>query len=387
MRVCIISPGFAPVPPNGPGAVERLLFDLSESLVRQNLCEVHLIDVRSTDRAKTNDKIVYHLIQSDGSKKSFVGHLTSGLRYGILASWTLYREHKKTPFDIVHAHNQYSGLFCLLMCRLLKIPFVYTSHNQELVDDAFAKRLRHAVSSLIIRNANFVTVQTPTIASIYRTKYHSKVKVKQIYLGVDTSLNKKINYQRDPNLIICVARIVKRKRQDTLIDAMASVVKTFPKARMFLVGPIDDKEYYASLVQKIKDLKLQYSVHFTGPISNRRLYNLYRKASVFCLASDNEHQGLVVLESMIFGTPIVVSDIGPFTDVVRQGKDVALVCKMGDHNAFAVSIKKLLASASRRRKYGQNGFNFVRKEFSWDSMAKKTFAFYQEVANETPYPV
>ncbi|MGB4006373.1 MAG: glycosyltransferase family 4 protein, partial [Halanaerobiales bacterium] len=122
-------------------------------------------------------------------------------------------------------------------------------------------------------------------------------------------------------------------------------------------------------------------VYFTGFISDRERNNLYRIADVAVFPSLYEPFGIVALEAMVTRTPVIVSEVGGLAEFVRDGEN-GLTVKPNDPQQLAEKIRFLLNNKERAREMASRAYEIVKRDFTWDEIANKTLAVYEEVIAE-----
>ena len=198
----------------------------------------------------------------------------------------------------------------------------------------------------------------------------SPEKIAIVPEGIDLSLwRQKIKlYQNSstrsprPLTILCVARQYPRKRIELLLQAVASLRKKFPDLRLRIVG---EGPEHARLRQLAKDLDLQGSL--LGAPNN--IFPEYAKADIFCLPSIQEGFGIVFLEAMASGLPIVAARSAAVPEVVSQGI-TGLLAKPDDAKSLAANLERLLRNPSLRQKMGAAGQKKV-QHYDWKKIASQ----------------
>jgi len=175
--------------------------------------------------------------------------------------------------------------------------------------------------------------------------------------------------------ILFVSRLEKRKGITYLLKAFKRVKEEIPQSRIIIVGP-GNKTRYQELVNTM-NLK---DVVFTGGVSHSDLPRYYRTADIFCIpATGQESFGIVLLEAMAAGKPIVASNIPGFAGVLTHGAEGLLVTPRDDE-ALADALLSLLKDQDLRQQMGSNGRSKAERH-SWESIAQRTVDFYVESAN------
>ena len=175
--------------------------------------------------------------------------------------------------------------------------------------------------------------------------------------------------------ILFLGRLDKRKGFRYLLAAFARVKARVPQARLIVAGAFskEDKEKYVLQVRAegLRDVK------FVGYVSSEELPRYYRTAHVFCAPSTGfESFGLVLLEAMAAGTPIVASDIPGYHHVVTHGGEGLLVPPM-DEEALADALVQLLRDAPLRARLAARG-RLTADKYSWLRVAQSTLDLYQK---------
>ncbi len=217
------------------------------------------------------------------------------------------------------------------------------------------------------------------VAELYRV---SPDKIRIIPMGFDHSfwakLRQKVKVKtRKPPGILCVARQYPRKGIDDLLKSFALVLNKMPQARLTIVGGGPQEKANKELAQS---LKIWHTVTFTGDLTDqKRLAEYYANADVFCLPSKHETFGLVFLEAMYFGLPIVAYRSTAVPEVV--GKKEGILCTTGNVEEISQNLLTLLQNSTLRQKMGEAGRKKVNK-FSWKISAERLLENLQQIKTE-----
>ncbi|MGJ0183232.1 glycosyltransferase family 4 protein [Corynebacterium glyciniphilum] len=170
-------------------------------------------------------------------------------------------------------------------------------------------------------------------------------------------------------VIVCVSRVVPRKGQDTLVDAMPDVLSRVPDAHLLIVGPGD---YAGKLARHAAGLGLSDRVTVTGPVDHGELVAHYCAGDVFAMPVRTqgggfsvEGLGIVFLESQACGVPTIAGSGGGAPETVQDGVTGDVV-DGEDVAAVAESVSTLLTDAERARRYAAAGQSYVRDAWNWD---------------------
>ncbi|MER6301758.1 glycosyltransferase family 4 protein [Kitasatospora sp. NPDC001539] len=176
----------------------------------------------------------------------------------------------------------------------------------------------------------------------------------------------------DRPVVVCVSRLVPRKGQDTLIEAMPQILADVPDAVLLIVG---GGPYRADL-EKLADARgVRASVRFTGSVPWEELPAHYGAGDVFAMPCrtrrgglDVEGLGIVYLEASATGLPVVAGDSGGAPDAVLEG-ETGYVVPGGSATAAAERIVRLLRDEELRRRMGEAGRRWVERSWRWDLLA------------------
>lgn len=293
--------------------------------------------------------------------------------------------------EVIHAHWILpQGFAAAIVGRLLGIPVVVTAHAGDvfpLRNPLFRLLSRFSISSAaaVTVNSSFTKAAVEKIAS--RT-------AKVIPMGVDFKLFSSASssaaaairkkYAIKGKMLLFVGRLAEKKGATYLVAAMADVVKKFPNSRLVVVGDGPEK---AALVRQSQQLGLSGSVIFAGSVPNRQLPPYYRAADVFVLPSivdskgDTEGLGVVLLEAIAAGTPVVASNVGGIPDIVIHNKTGLLVGQKNPQQ-LAAAIISLLKNKPLSRKLSASAKKHIAEKYSWQKIANRFHEVFSAVLSK-----
>ncbi len=173
-----------------------------------------------------------------------------------------------------------------------------------------------------------------------------------------------------------------RKNTGMLLQAFARVRLHHPDLRLVLVGEEPDE----ALRQQVHDLGLTEAVIFGGVVPSAELLRLYQGAELFVLPSVQEGLGIVALEALACGTPVVSTPCGGPKGIVVEGQTGRMVASAHDPAAFADAILDLLADAARLEALRQRCVTFAAEHFAAPVVAAQLRAAYEHALNTPPRP-
>ena len=280
-------------------------------------------------------------------------------------------------FDVVHLHEPFMPMLCSAVLRFSNGVNVGTFHAcSGKPGYSFGK----PVSSFLLKRRNRKLcgrIAVSQAASRYASKSVSG-DFTIIPNGVDLKMfNPGVapipQYKDDKLNIVFVGRLESRKGVKYLLAAFSRLKAEFPHIRLIVVGPgVRLRHKYEKYV---RENELQ-DVVFVGPVPYTDLPRYYQTADIFCApATGQESFGIVLLEAMALGKPIVATGIEGYAAVVTDGHNGLLVPPRHE-GALTEALKRLIQDEPLRRTLGNHGLITVRR-YDWSIVAAQLLAYYQ----------
>jgi glycosyltransferase involved in cell wall biosynthesis len=284
------------------------------------------------------------------------------------AAWrALARRVREWRPDLVHTHLLKADALGALAVR--GVPLVSSKHNDE---RALLRLPVSIVHGLLARRVARTIALSDHVARF--TERHGRVppgRITRVYYGVDPGalrarctrdeVRRALGVPPDAQVVVCVGRIAPQKDHATLLEAMARV----PGAHLLVVGgdPFGDGE--AQLAALVERSELASRVHLLG--IRHDVPDLLGASDLFALASLWEGLGLVFLEAMAVGLPIVATRVSAVPEVVEDGVSGWLV-PPGDVEALAAALRAALADPRARAERGRAGHARLLERFGLPRM-------------------
>jgi D-inositol-3-phosphate glycosyltransferase len=272
-----------------------------------------------------------------------------------------------------------------------KMPLVVTAHS------LFGEHSESTIETVMapnLRAADWVIAVSPHIADQAMQLGVQSRRLRVIRSGVDAehfrprpqdraAARQALGIHPDARLVLFVGNLEPRKQVDVLLRALASVRKSIPSAALIVVGSGESagvQDQTARLIRLTHDLGLEPedAVRFVGHVEDQELLDYYSAADVFALPSSSEAQGLVALEAMACGLPVVATAVGGLLSTIEDGRTGFLV-PPGEVRALADRLQTLLGNESQRQAIGTAARQAVEQEFSWTRAVEATLEVYREV--------
>jgi len=358
------------------GGVEKVNYDLVERLNKKDGCHV--------------DELCFaHAV---GYEETFVpnGYKVTrvpiwGIKYstplpkGILRAFLKIRN----KYDIIHVHvpNPIASIVSLLAPKKVKIVVHWHS---DIIKQKNLLKLFKPIQTRFLKRADAIiaTSQNYVDASEDLQPFLSKVKV--VPIGLDS---KEMVYQQDDvdaikkkyygkKIVLCIGRLTFYKGHRYLIEA----AKHLGNDVIVLFGGVGEMEQ--ELKQLVQQEDLNDKVQFIGRISPSLIYAYYKAADVFCLPSITRAEafGVVLLEALAMGTPIVTCNIGGSgVPWVNQDGETGFNVDVEDAIALADKLNMVLQDEVLHQKMSSNCIARFKELFSLDKMVESTFQIYKTV--------
>lgn len=290
-------------------------------------------------------------------------------------------------YDIVHVNYASYGLLALVAKTLYKTPFVYTIHYSP-PSGSFWTRLMYRIEldlllPFVAQKADRVVTISSYVQNLLKQKYNLEAEV--VYHGINMAMSHcdasssrdfilaKYGIPDDYKLFLYVGRFHGYKDLETAIKAFSIVLKEKRFKIKFLV--VGKGEMERSIKQEVLRNKVEDHVLLLGDIENGELEKHYAGSDVFVFPSIGEGFGLVFLEAMICGLPIIASSEGSSPEVVG---DAGLIFTAKDPNNLASKIITLLDNQSL---YNDIKANCKKRAslFTWEEAANNYYDIYRGV--------
>jgi len=292
---------------------------------------------------------------------------------------------EEEDFDVIHLHEPFMPMLCTAVLRFSRAANIGTFHACE---GKPGYNVAWPISRIMLRRRTrklHGKIAVSKSAMKFAQRYvHGDYDIipNGIDLGhfspdvspIDEFCDGKLN-------ILFVGRLEKRKGVKYLLGAYQQVKREIGNLRLIIVGPgtILRRKYE----RQVRRTGLE-DVVFVGHVSYDELPRYYKAADVFCApATGRESFGIVLLEAMALGKPIVATNIEGYSNVLTDGAEGLLV-PPEDEERLAQALITLLSDGSLRRQMGDKG-RLKAQEYSWEKVAQRVLNHYMKILSEPPW--
>jgi glycosyltransferase involved in cell wall biosynthesis/GT2 family glycosyltransferase len=274
----------------------------------------------------------------------------------------------------------------------LQTPFkvAYASNPDWATDDPAGKGFHEAIiraEEYVLRYPTAIWSISRAVMDTIRRSYGIDCSASShvvIPLGIDPVPAVSSNGEaRSGVMVLYVGRIEGRKGTDVLLEAIPSLCEKHPQARFCIAGQEVNPAIRAVFLRRHSDAAFLERVEFLGQVPDDRLESLYASCDIFVAPSRYESFGLVYLEAMRYGKPVVACRVGGSVEVVEDGI-TGLLVEPGDSQALEAALDCLLADADRRRRMGEAARCAFLARFTRQRMVEASVQYYRGILNARP---
>lgn len=313
----------------------------------------------------------------------------------------------QNPYALFHGHYWDGGWIALQAHRQFNIPFIENFHSlgklrlqtrekylgNENQKDVFDKRF--SIEDEIIKDADSI-ISLSESEKVFLQKLYNAPPEKVIVIpgGVNLKVfshifnsdaRGKLNLDNKDFLLLFAGRLEWRKGIGTILYAANLLKDLIPNLRILIVGGkiygrqnnVDDHKEYQKLMKIVNKLGLDSIVNFIGCVDHNRMPLFYSAANVFIVPSYYEPFGLVAIESMACGTPVIASEVGGLAAIIKNNVN-GLLFEPRNPVSLKEKIMQVYKSKDLTELVIKNGLQDVVNLYSWKNIAKKISGIYDD---------
>lgn len=357
--------------PDSVGGRENYVYNLAEGLGRKGY-EIEVLTCGNGLLQKTHSTMYGHFTAYYFSSFNFPLKIAT---YRI--SLTMCARLLTDDTALIHAHDihHFTTFIAAIAAKLRRKPLIITEHGypSRPLEGPFnwvMKAYELAIIPVVNRFCQRFVATSNFIGQELASRYHvDPRKISILHNAVDPTPYAKPDRSfldafpiTRQAFILTVGRQTKVKGFQHLIRAFEEVSKNHPEQMLVIVGP--PAEYSTYLHELVKSLKLQQKVLFTGPIEYGKVISAIWLSRMVVIPSLYEPFGLIALEALSSGTPVIASKVGGLQEIIKDGVNGFLV-KPGSEEELRDRIELLLADGNISRKFRENS-RMTLQRFDWN---------------------
>jgi len=268
--------------------------------------------------------------------------------------------------QLIHCHDWMTILAGVSLRQRLELPLVFNVHLPEHIGS------RYCLENIGLVAADLVVVNSEAVREELTARNLGIRHIEVVPNGVDSSVFfPSHQWPEEEDYVLFVGRLVAQKGLDILLRSFAAVLRRCPESRLVIAGDGDLELYFKRMV---RHFGFPDRVIFVGWQTGEALTRLYQQAQVVVIPSYYEPFGIVALEAMACGRPVIASRVGGLAEIIEDDVQGYLF-QAGDHLQLARRLSSLLLDPRRRREMGVLARERA-LQFSWSSAADRIMDLY-----------
>ena len=356
----------------------------------------HLVDIYTRQNGSGQKQIVelYHNVRLIHLKAGDKGHMNKLALYGHLDDFfkelEKFRDRESVDYDLIHSHYWLSGRVGSWAQERWKVPHVFMFHTVGAVKNSTVgsekePELRTAIEKNLAKKCDRILVATDKERGHLVQHYGACTEtIGVVPCGVNLDLfrpldksaaRRQLGFAHNESVVLFVGRFAPLKGIDRLLEAMAHL-KHHQRLRLVIVGGDGNSTPESQRLQELsRELSIQDFVTFAGRVEQYRLPPYYSAADVLVVPSHYESFGLVALESLASGTPVVATKVGAMESILREGETGHMV-NNGSSLLLAEGIETFI---SRTHVPSADAIRATVLRFNWANVASAMIDEYAAV--------
>ena len=286
-------------------------------------------------------------------------------------------EKNNIKFDIIHCHFTWSaGYVGMKLKEKFNKPLIITGHGYDVYDLPFRdKEWKDKITQVLNSADTITTVSKSNLEKLHELKIKTPIKV--IPNGYNSDLfyprdqkkcRQKLNVPLDKKVLLSVGNLVKIKGHKYLIQAMPKILEEFPDTILYIVGggPLENK-----LNNLIQRLDLEEKVQLIGPKPHDEIPIWMNSADIFVLPSIQESFGVVQIEAMACGKPVIATINGGSEEILNKDSGLLVLPKNSEKLTFIIK-------AALQKKWDNKKIIEQSKKFTWKTISQNLLDLYKD---------
>ena len=392
MRVLMLSYEY---PPHIVGGLGRHVAELAPALAAQYTV-VHIVTPTSkqeTAPVAIEDGVIVHRVYTPALNNPDIYTQVVEVNK-VLETYALQL---KEPFDLIHVHDWLTGFAGIALQKAWDRPLIATIHATErgrghgYIRGDLEKEI-DGVDQQLIEQADHVIVCSRFMLNEVQSYFHTSAsRMNVIFNGVNTA-DLRNGHKRDElltmrercrylghHLVFAVSRLVYEKGMHQLVEATPKILAQFPQTQIVIAGKGPEAK---TLKHRARQLGVVDHIDFVGFVSDEERNQYYQNACCAVFPSLYEPFGIVAIEAMALGCPVVVSDVGGLGEIVKHAHNGVTIYP-NNADSVAWGVTHILSNPKRAQEYAIEAFSDVEELYSWARIARLTRGVYRRVVERS----
>lgn len=384
MRILMLSWEY---PPRNIGGLSNHVYYLARALARLNH-EVHVVTCMegTAPLEELKDGVYVHRVSPLNIKHEDFLKGIMHLNFAIIEECVKILKRVES-FDLIHAHDWLVGYAAKVLKGIYNLPIVTTIHATEHgrnngIHSELQRYIHSSEVYLTSESDQVIVCSKFMLGHVKEVLEVAEDKLTVIANGVDYTVDTVIsedidigeNYSKqNEKIVFFIGRHVFEKGIHILVEAIPRIISSYNDAKFIIAGtgPMTEE-----LRNRINVMNLSDKVIFVGYMEDHEKQKLYKISDAAVFPSLFEPFGIVALEAMAAGCPVIVSDTGGFSELVEH-EETGLKTVTGDPSSVADNVLRLFFDNELADRIKKNALRKACDDYSWDSIAEKTSEVYQ----------
>ena len=291
---------------------------------------------------------------------------------------------KEFPIDLIQAHVALpDGYAAMRVAEELRTPFVVTIHGADLQRTVHFNRLCKDAIAEVISHSSGVVLVSNKLKDLAEKYFGKDDKFKVIANGIDPTSISTLSQgehpeNREHKTILSVSNLIPTKGVDLNLFAVQRLLGKYPNLKYRVIGDGPERENLERLSRK---LSLSSQVEFLGQLPREGVMRSMAECDIFSLPSWQEGFGIVYLEAMAHGKP-VIGCLGEGIEDFVINEQTGFLVKPQDLESLVETLADLLRDPQKGIETGKKAQEYVLENFTWERNAQRTIQLYQEIIKD-----
>ncbi|RLI21194.1 glycosyltransferase family 1 protein [Candidatus Bathyarchaeota archaeon] len=387
MKVCMLTWEY---PPRIVGGIARHCEGLAKALAKLGVdVDVVTLDFPGAPEYEEIDGVKVYRVRPEIGHPNF---LTWVMLFNHFLEKKIAGTAERENYDLIHIHDWLVAPSGVAVKHFLKKPLIATIHSTENGRSGLHTPDSYTIDSWewwTTYEASKVIVTSNSMKHEVCGHFHlpwekvemvpNGIEIEKFNIPVDrVAVRGRYGVSPNEKLILYVGRLVPQKGVEYLIQAVPMIASRYPNAKFIIVGEGWLRDYLESLAQSTGQ---RWRITFTGFVPDHEAIALMKSADALVIPSVYEPFGIVALEGMTAGVPVIASQVGGLAEIIEHDKTGVFIYPRNPES-LAWGVDHVLSNPGHAEWLVKNAHEKVKEMFSWNVIAERTVEIYKSVLGE-----